>query len=90
MISSLRLSWRPVTIGVPQGLILRPALFNIFFSDPCNRTDCSVGKLDVMQNWEEWWLNQMDMLLLRAEKMDRLKKWANRNCVKFHKEKSKA
>jgi len=69
VISSLRLSWRPVTSGIPQGLILRPTVFNIFINNLCDKTDCALSKLEVIQNGEKWLIHQMDVLLLGAGKL---------------------
>lgn len=74
VINILKLSERPAAFGVAQGLLLRPALFSIFISNLCDRIGPSLGKLDGMQNWEEWLINQMDVLLLRSRQVNKWKK----------------
>lgn len=74
VINSLKLSGRLVPFGVALGLLLRPAVFNIFINNLCDRIDTSLGKLDGMQNWEEWLINQMDVLLLGSRQVHKWKK----------------
>lgn len=37
-------SWRPVTTGVSQGLVLASVLFNVFVTDYADKTKCTFRK----------------------------------------------
>lgn len=74
VINILKLSGSPIHFSVAMGLLLRLALFNIFINDLCDRMDPSLGKLDGMQNWEEWLINHMDVLLFGSRQVNKWKK----------------
>jgi len=87
-INSSMSKWRPVTSGIPQRLVLRPVLFNIFASDMESEIECMLSKSagDIKL------CGAVDMPKGRDDiqrDLDKLERLAHANLVKFSKAKCK-
>ena len=88
LVNSSLSRWRPVMSSVPQGLVLEPVLFNIFLGDMDSRIKCTLstfadyiklsGAVDILEG--------RDTI---QRYLDRLKRWAHVNLMKFNKAKCK-
>ena len=81
-------NWQSVTSGVPQGSILGQTLFNIFVSDLDDGIKSTLVKFADGTKLS----GEADTSEGRAtlqEDLDRLEEWANKNLMKFNKDKCK-
>lgn len=81
-------SWTPVTNGIHQVSMLRPVLFNVFINDLDDEAECTFRNIAGNTKLGEV-ADMPESCAASKRDLDRLKKWARRNFIKFNKENCK-
>ena len=86
LISGAESSWRPVTTGVPRGLVLDLVLFNIFISHLDEGIESTLSEF--AEDTELGGVaDTLEGFLTVQQDLDRLESWAERNLMRFNESK---
>ena len=86
VISDTKSGWKPLTTSVPTGSILGPILLRIFMSDLDDGAECTLSRFADDTKLGGVADTPGGCVAIQRD-LDRLAKWADRNLMKFNKEK---